>query len=390
MMAGSFQVDWRNSISDIPAALWEACFPPPLEGRWWYQALDDCGLEDQFLFFYGLVSCDGEPVGIAPAFRMDVPMQLVLPPALMPVARLLGKLRPSLLFQRTLFVGSPCAEEGSLGLRPGTDRAQAMLAVHRALQRQARQFKAPMLVWKDFPATYAEDFSRLARAEKLFPLSSFPGTLATLPGSSKSDYFAALKASRRQQLKKKLRRSAESVAVDVEVLQHPDAAVMGEIFTLFWQTYEKATTQFERLTPAFFDQLAEEPWCHFVILRQRTDGAMLAFMLCFDFGKQIINKFIGIDYARPKQWLLYFRLWEAALDWALARGAESIQSGQTGYAPKIELGHRLVPLTNYCAHRNPMIHGIYALVARTVSWATLDPDLARHLKAHPADDRLRD
>ena len=126
-----------------------------------------------------------------------------------------------------------------------------------------------------------------------------------------------------------------------------------------------------------------EPCCHFVILREKTDGAMLAFMLCFDFGSQIINKFIGIDYARPKQWLLYFRLWEAALDWALARGAGSIQSGQTGYAPKIEVGHRLVPLTNYCAHRNPLIHWVYAQVAKSVSWATLDQDLARHLEAHP-------
>ncbi|MCX7172217.1 MAG: hypothetical protein NTY41_18585, partial [Proteobacteria bacterium] len=103
-------------------------------------------------------------------------------------------------------------------------------------------------------------------------------------------------------------------------------------------------------------------------------------------ASHVINKFVGIDYARPREWLLYFRLWEAALDWALSRGARSIQSGQTGYAPKIELGHRLVSLTNYCSHRNPLIHLIYAQVAKTVSWATLDQDLARYLKAHPGQE----
>jgi hypothetical protein len=106
-------------------------------------------------------------------------------------------------------------------------------------------------------------------------------------------------------------------------------------------------------------------------------------MLCFVLGEQVINKFIGIDYSQPKEWFLYFRLWEAAVDWTLSKGATSIQSGQTCYAPKIELGHELVPLTNYCAHRNRLIHWIYASAANTVNWDTLDADLAVYLNAYP-------
>jgi len=33
---------------------------------------------------------------------------------------------------------------------------------------------------------------------------------------------------------------------------------------------------------------------------------MLAFMLCFDMGERVINKYIGLDYGRPKEWSLYF------------------------------------------------------------------------------------
>src|SRR3989442_14598297 len=98
---------------------------------------------------------------------------------------------------------------------------------------------------------------------------------------------------------------------------------------------------------------------------------MVAFMLCFDLGSRVINKFIGIDYRRPREWLLYFRLWDAAVDWALARGVGAIQSGQTGYAPQIETGHRLVPLTDDCAHRNRVVHLIGRASARYINGATL-------------------
>ena len=110
---------------------------------------------------------------------------------------------------------------------------------------------------------------------------------------------------------------------------------------------------------------------------------MLAFMLCFAVGPRIINKFIGIDYSRPTSWSLYFRLWDAAVDWSLARGAASIQSGQTGYSAKIECGHRLVPLNNFCRHRHTVVHAVCRAVAQTIRWQTLDRDLAAFLAAHP-------
>jgi hypothetical protein len=106
-------------------------------------------------------------------------------------------------------------------------------------------------------------------------------------------------------------------------------------------------------------------------------------MLCFETPGHLVNKFIGIDYRTPREWMLYFRLWDAALEHALALGARVIQSGQTGYRPKIELGHELVALTNYGAHRNPLIHWIYARVAAEVDWHTLDPALAAAVQTRP-------
>lgn len=378
----AYQITWVNSQADIPADLWERCFPHPFEGRWWYQALEQCGIEDQFTFLYGVVSDASGAIAIAPAFLMNVPMRLVLPPALLPIANVLGRVAPSLLYQRTFFIGSPCSDEGMAGMLPGVNRLEVYRCINQSMQQQANRLNATMRVWKDFPPASADDLSAIAGTEGLFPLVSFPGTVVNFNGTTRDDYLATLKSSRRNKLKKKLKQAALA-PVMVEAVHQPDTATLDEIFSLFWQTYEKGDTKFERLNRKFFDLIASQPLAHFVVLREQATGRIVAFMLCFALGEHVINKFIGIDYSQPKEWFLYFRLWDAAVEWSLAQGAKSIQSGQTGYAPKIEIGHDMVPLTNYCKHRNPLIHWIYAAVGKTVNWDTLDDDLKIYLEAYP-------
>jgi hypothetical protein len=380
--SGSYEVAWVTSAAEVPQHVWERCFPPDAEGRWWYQALEACGLEDQFDFHYGVISDPAGPVGVVPAFVMDVPIALVAPDDLLPLINLLGRVFPALRRQRTLFVGSPCSDEGTVGLAPGVDRTEAYRQVNRAVQALADRLGAPMRVWKDFPAASTDALVAVAETDGLFPLVSFPGAVVHLSGSSKEAYFELLKSSRRNKLKKKLKASA-AAPIEVTAVQNPTAAELDEIFALFWRTYEKGETKFERLNRRFFEIIAAQPQSSFLVIREREAGRMVAFMLCFAVAGRTINKFIGIDYDRPKDWFLYFRLWDAVVDLALAQGATSIQSGQTGYSAKIEIGHDLEPLTNYVRHRNPLVHWIYRTVARTVNWDTLDDDLAVFLKAHP-------
>ena len=169
----------------------------------------------------------------------------------------------------------------------------------------------------------------------------------------------------------------------MDIVQHPEAKTLDGIFGLFWQTYEKSATKFERLNRKFFEIIAEKQATLFVILREKGTGEMIAFMLCLDMGERLINLFIGMDYSRPKEWMLYFRLWEAVVDLALSRGFTAVVSGRSSYAIKIEMGHKLVPLNNYCRHRNIFLHSIYRILAQRVDWASLDEALACFLKAHP-------
>jgi hypothetical protein len=385
----TFTVRFVSSAADIPDALWDACIPPPLEGRWWYRALETCGLEDQFTFLYGVILDGDRPVGIAPAFIGTSPIALAVPPALARFVAFGSKFLPALLGPRTLFVGSPCSDEGTVGLLPGADRRAALEAVQQALAVEQRRRNLHMTAWKDFPEADAEDLGWLAARYGLFRMTSFPATVATLTGGRKDTYLAALKGSRRGQLRKKMRISAGQLDVDVETVQQPPAAVLDEIFGLFLQTYERAKTRFERLNRRFFEIIAKTPAAYFVLIRHRSSRDMLAFMLCYDTGGgRVVNKFIGLDYARPRAWYLYFRLWDAAVDWALARGATEIHSGQTGYRAKIDTGHRLLPLTNYGRHRNKLIHWLFSTVVRTTSWETLDPDLAVFVKSRRPDAKF--
>ena len=50
MTGAAYCVRFFESTSQIAPALWDACFPPPLEGRWFYQALENCGIKRQFTF----------------------------------------------------------------------------------------------------------------------------------------------------------------------------------------------------------------------------------------------------------------------------------------------------------------------------------------------------
>jgi len=251
------------------------------------------------------------------------------------------------------------------------------------LQDRARQTRTSMIVWKDFIDADAPALETLQQSHHLFRVMSFPGTRATLPTDGYEAYLKSLKGSHRHNLKKKLKRGYETLPTESQVVQRPDEKTLAEIFALFWQTYLKGKTKFEKLNVRFFELIAREPTSYFVLVRSKETGKLVAFMLCFDCRPRVINKFIGIDYtlANIEQSFLYFQLWQAAAKWASEKGFEEFQSGQTGYRAKIDVGHSLVPLTNFCKHRNALVHKVFAWQGKSISWKTIDHDLKVYLQS---------
>jgi uncharacterized protein len=244
------------SQAEIPASLWEACFPPPIEGQWWYRTLEASGLEEQFTFAYAVIEAGESPVGIAPLFMMRVPLGLAVPEWLRPILAGPARTLPFLADPLPLFVGSPCADEGTFGLLPGVDRREALICLQDALEVEAKRRDAVMIIWKDFLPADADDLDWLATQRRLFRLVGFPGTEIDIPNGRKDDYYALLRSARRTSLKRKLKRSAERVTTNVEAIQNPDDKTLAQIYALFQQTFDKAPTKFERLPRRFFEVVA--------------------------------------------------------------------------------------------------------------------------------------
>ncbi len=365
-------VEFVRRVEDIDDALWHASFPAPLEGRFWYHTLETSDLEDQFTFHYALISLGGRAVGIAPCFLHDVPITLVAPAPVALVLRGLSKFFPRVGYQRTFFIGSPCSDEGTVGLVPGIRPAEIIAPLRAAILAKARELGAPMIVFKDFP----EPDHPLLAAGGFVSTVSYPGTVVALPPPDKDAYFRARSQNQRHNFRKKLRRSHEAIALTTAVVAHPSDAELKEIFALFLQTYERGKTEFERLGLSFFAQIREHEPARFILQRDAATGELVTFMLVFHLGDRVVNKFIGLDYRRGGNTFLYFRLFDAALDYAYAVGAKELQSGQTGYRAKVDLGHRPMPLFNLFRHQNPLVHAIFSAIGRRVTWRSLDPELA--------------
>src|SRR5437879_11929148 len=109
---------------------------------------------------------------------MDFPVALVAPPALQRGIEGLGRMFPSLFFPRSLFVGSPCADAGTVGMLRGVDSRSALLALQQALERQARVLGAALVVWEDCPAARAGGVQWLAKRREPRRLASLPGSIA--------------------------------------------------------------------------------------------------------------------------------------------------------------------------------------------------------------------
>jgi hypothetical protein len=308
---------------------------------------------------------------------------LVAPPAVAWVLRQLARIWPRIGYQRTFFVGSPCSDEGTIGLLPGLALEDVMPALQGAVLEAARRERARMTVFKDVRAADAAILAGTSHVADFVSTLSYPGTAVRLPGASKSDFYRALPHRHRHHLLKKLRRSEETLPVDRAVLDRPSEVELAALFRLFLQTYERGTTKFERLGPPFFAAIAQASVTRFIVLRERSSGDPVAFMLVFLLGTRVVNKFIGIDYTRGDRAFLYFRLFDAALDFAYASGAQELQSGQTGYRAKLDFGHELVALYNVFHHDSPAVHWLFRTIGRRITWASLDTDLAGRAPPSP-------
>jgi hypothetical protein len=291
------------------------------EGAEFYRAFQSAGLED-FTFGYFGVYRAGELVTVAPYFVMNFRLNTLLPNGW------LKKILGGISFKLAC-IGNPTADVGRIH---GEVSAETLAAINGALEK-----KGSLLAYKGF--------------DEGLPLQGFVAAkgLPVPVLDIGPDYYQAMKSDRRNLLKRKLKKAA--------ALRYEDCAGLPEhlvdkVYQLYLKTYEKAELKFEKLTPGYFANTSH--LSHYLLFF--LGGELIGFTQLIGKGHQLVNRYIGMDYAKSNEYGLYFAMFIRAVDFGIREGFSEIELGATAYEFKRILGARQVPTWNHYRHTNRVVN----------------------------------
>src|SRR5258706_10669034 len=90
-----------NHIKHISSYEWNTVFPNRLEGYDFFKTIEET-LSDQFSFYYVMAYRDGLPVGAAPCFLMNYPLDTTIQGPIKKIADVVKKYFPSIFNLRAL------------------------------------------------------------------------------------------------------------------------------------------------------------------------------------------------------------------------------------------------------------------------------------------------
>ncbi|NCT68362.1 MAG: GNAT family N-acetyltransferase [Rhodanobacteraceae bacterium] len=250
-----------------------------------------------------------------------------------------------LLRPRTCFVGTTVSE---YALFPAAADADTLVAEWLAGPARAH----PFLIVKDIPQqSPLLDQASNAQARAVADACERAGfvllegqALAWVPldFESTDDYLARLSASRRKDIRRKLRARAGLQIDEIPTGDafFADAAVRDEFYALYLQVFAQSEIHFDRLTREFFDAVLQDGALDGIVFVYRDAGRVIGWNLCFVVGDALVDKYIGFDYPAARERNLYFVSWMHNLDYALRRDLCCYVAGWTDPEIKAYLGAR--------------------------------------------------
>ncbi len=152
-------------------------------------------------------------------------------------------------------------------------------------------------------------------------------------------YLAARSASRRKDLRRKLKsRSELAIAAMPTGGAFADPALLAELHALYLAVHAQSEVHFDLLTPQFFKAVLTDATNGGIVFMYRHRGALIGYNLCFVCGDKLVDKFIGLRYPQARELNLYFVSWMHNLEYALAAGLKYYVAGWTDPQVKQDLG----------------------------------------------------
>ena len=333
---------------------WSQAFAAERKDRRYYELVEDT-MHPEFDYRYFAVKDDsGTVCAVQPFFILD---QDLLVGASRKFRASIGRIRrlfPGFMRVRTLMVGC-VAGEGHLDAAEELPRRALARTLAAAITGHARSLRAPLIVLKEFPASYRTSLGNfLERGFTRVP--SLPMTRVSIDYPSFDDYMKrALNSATRTKLRRKFRAASSAQPIEMSVVGDV-TPIIDEIYPLYLNVYDRSKLHFERLTKGYFCSLGRlmPDKVRFFVWRQ--DGRIVAFAECMLQGRAFYAEYIGLDYAVAIDLHLYHYAYRDMVSWAIANGYKEFRSSGLNYDPKLHLRHRLDPIDLYVRHTSQILN----------------------------------
>jgi hypothetical protein len=261
-----------------------------------------------------------------------------------------------------------CGDHGAhfvAGISAGEQRRALELAMEQLRADERLDPKVAVLLFKDLRPDQLE-VAQVLEEKGYHPLAMDVNMVLDISPTWKDldGYQAALTAKARTRVRSILGRSA-----GVEIRDLSAGEIQQEVSalqSLFDHVLARAPFLFGRLNVAVYARWKELLGDQLVFHGYYIDGRLVGFNAAFVLGDVLDAQFVGIDYARNPDHLLYQRMLLDLLEVALARGLHRINLGRTAEQAKSALGARPVGLLFYVKHRNRVANRIIGPFLRKV------------------------
>lgn len=366
-----------KKIAEIPPEIWNGIFPDTVEGYNFYKTLDESGF-NQFKFRYILVYDNGLPVGAAPCFLMDFPLDAGMQGPAKRFSGFIKRFLPAIFNIRTLLCGLPM-DRGQIGLAGG-DTQGVISAICCAMETIAQGEGARFIAFKDFDKGYQDALKPLLK-KGFFKIEDMPSTAMALDFRSFEEYLQRLSPASRYDLRRKFRRVGRRAEIKMQAVERLSGEELDAAYGLYLQTVNRQDIGFEVAPKEFFRLIPENmPGQSKFFLWQMNDK-LAGFALCLFSGGYFIDIYLGFDYAVAYQHHLYFVKIRDLFIWAVENGFKTYEMGITNYEPKKRLDFEFIPLYIYARHRNRLLNLFFKAFGRFLAPANFDPTLKAIRKA---------
>ncbi|MEJ0100759.1 MAG: GNAT family N-acetyltransferase [Pseudomonadota bacterium] len=267
---------------------------------------------------------------------------------------------------RATFVGTTVTEYVQL---PPHASAQSIASDLLALRRQS-----PLLIVKDLPVAsplldkqvdaQAVAVRKACRAAGFILVAGQALAYVPIDFTRPDEYLAARSASRRKDLRRKLKSRGELAisATHTGDSAFAEPVLLAEMYALYLAVHAQSEIHFDLLTPQFFQAVLGAAGNGGIVFMYRHHGELIGYNLCFVCGDKLVDKFIGLRYPQARELNLYFVSWMHNLEYALAAGLKYYVAGWTDPQVKKDLGASFTWTEHAVYVRNPALRAVLRLM----------------------------